>query len=76
MPNEITIRFIFFFSLFVFVALWELLAPRRGLTASKKARWISNLGITFMNPLLVRLLFPVLAVNMAAKAQLGSFKSF
>ena len=32
-------------------------------------RWISNLGITFLNPLLVRLLLPVLAVSMAAKAQ-------
>jgi sterol desaturase/sphingolipid hydroxylase (fatty acid hydroxylase superfamily) len=69
MHNEIAIRLIFFFSIFVIVALWEVLAARRGLTTSKKVRWISNLGITFMSPLLVRLLFPVLAVNMALKAQ-------
>jgi sterol desaturase/sphingolipid hydroxylase (fatty acid hydroxylase superfamily) len=69
MHNEIAIRLIFFFCIFVIVALWEVLAPRRELATSKKLRWISNLGITFMNPLLVRLLFPVLAVNMALKAQ-------
>ncbi len=33
------------------VAIWELLAPRRTLTISKISRWISNLGITFLNPL-------------------------
>ena len=68
-PTENAIRLGFFFLIFALVALWELLAPRRGLTTSKKVRWVSNLGITFMNPLLVRLLFPVLAVNMAVKAQ-------
>ena len=68
MRNEIALRLIFFFGIFVIVAFWELRAPRRGLTASKKVRWISNLGITFMNPILVRLLFPVLAVNMAIKS--------
>jgi len=69
MHAENTIRLGFFFLIFALVALWELLAPRRELATSKKLRWISNLGITFMNPLLVRLLFPVLAVNMAVKAQ-------
>jgi sterol desaturase/sphingolipid hydroxylase (fatty acid hydroxylase superfamily) len=68
-PTENAIRLGFFFLTFALVALWELRAPRRGLTTSKKVRWVSNLGITFMNPLLVRLLFPVLAVNMAVKAQ-------
>jgi len=69
MPNEIAIRIVFFISIFVLVALWEFLAPRRTLTTSKRIRWASNLAITFLNPLLVRLLFPVLAVNMAIKAQ-------
>jgi sterol desaturase/sphingolipid hydroxylase (fatty acid hydroxylase superfamily) len=69
MRNEIAIRLIFFFSIFVIVALCELLAPRRALTTSKKIRWISNLSITFLNPLLVRILFPILAINMAVKSQ-------
>ncbi len=69
MPSEITIRIVFFITIFAIVALWELLAPRRALTTSKRTRWTSNLAITFLNPLQVRLLFPVLAVNMAIKAQ-------
>jgi sterol desaturase/sphingolipid hydroxylase (fatty acid hydroxylase superfamily) len=69
MPNEISIRIVFFITIFAIVAIWEILAPRRALTASKRMRWVSNLAITFLNPLLVRLLFPVLAVNMAIKAQ-------
>ena len=69
MRNEIAIRLIFFFSIFVLVAFWELLAPRRPLTTSKKMRWFNNLSITFLNPLVVRLIFPVLAVNMALRAQ-------
>lgn len=69
MQNENIIRIGFFFFSFTLVVVWELLEPRRRLTTSIKMRWFSNLAITFMNPLLVRLLFPVLAVNMAVKAQ-------
>jgi sterol desaturase/sphingolipid hydroxylase (fatty acid hydroxylase superfamily) len=32
-------------------------------------RWLSNLAITFLNPATVRLVFPILAVSMALKAQ-------
>jgi len=73
MPNENTIRTAFFITIFAFVALGELLAPRRALTTSKKIRWISNLGITFLNPLVVHLAFPILAVDMALKAQEGGW---
>jgi sterol desaturase/sphingolipid hydroxylase (fatty acid hydroxylase superfamily) len=69
MQNENVIRIVLFFITFALVALWELLAPRRVLTTSKKVRWASNLAITFLNPLLVRLVLPVLAINMAIKAQ-------
>jgi sterol desaturase/sphingolipid hydroxylase (fatty acid hydroxylase superfamily) len=68
MQNENIIRLGFFFIIFVAVAFWEFLAPRRVLTTSKKMRWISNLGITFLNPLVLHLLFPILAVGMALKA--------
>ena len=73
MPNENTIRIVFFITIFALVALWELLAPRRSLTTSKKTRWISNLGITFLNPLVIHLAFPILAVEMALKAQAGGW---
>ena len=68
MQNENIIRLGFFFIIFVAVVFWEFLAPRRVLTTSKKMRWISNLGITFLNPLVLHLLFPILAVGMALKA--------
>ena len=63
MHTENAIRIGFFFFIFALVALWELLAPRRGLTASKKVRWISNLSITFLNPLVVHILFPILVIS-------------
>ena len=69
MSSEIVIRLSFFFLIFAIIAIWELLAPRRALTTSKTSRWLSNLAITFLNPATVRLVFPILAVSMALKAQ-------
>ena len=69
MENEIFIRVGSFLTVFILIALWEIVARRRSLTTSKKGRWFSNLGIILINTLLVRLVFPVLAVNMAIKAQ-------
>lgn len=68
MANEVLIRVGFFFGIFVLVALWELLAPRRPLTTSKTARWVSNLGITVLNPVAVRLLFPLMPMGVALLA--------
>lgn len=69
MRNETAIRLAFFLIIFALVAIWEVLAPRRQLTTSKKFRWASNLAITVLNPLAVRLVFPILAVSMAVSAQ-------
>lgn len=68
MKNESIIRIAFFLFFFILISFWELMAPRRPLTTSKTVRWVSNLGITFLNPLVVHLLFPILAVGMALKA--------
>ena len=65
MSNEAPIRLGFFFGVFAVMALWEWLAPRRALTVSKVLRWSSNLGIVFLNTLLLRVLFPAAAVGMA-----------
>lgn len=67
MGNEAVVRFGFFVVIFSAVALWEVLAPRRRLTVSKAARWAWNLAITLINPLVLHLIFPVLAVGMAIK---------
>jgi sterol desaturase/sphingolipid hydroxylase (fatty acid hydroxylase superfamily) len=69
MTQEKAVRFGFFLFIFLLVAIWEFLAPRRQLTTSKVRRWLRNLTITVVNPALVHAIFPVLAVSMALKAQ-------
>ncbi|WP_296493126.1 sterol desaturase family protein [Rhodoferax sp.] len=66
LSNEPVIRMGFFVGVFVLVALWELVAPQRPLTASKALRWSSNLGLVILNTVLLRLMFPLAAVGMAA----------
>ena len=66
--HEATIRLGAFFGIFVLMAIWEWLAPRRVLTVSKALRWGSNLGLVALNTVLLRLLFPVAAVGLAATA--------
>lgn len=65
MENAGTIRLFSFILIFIFLALWEIVKPRRTLTTSKKLRWINNLSIIAINPFIVRLVYPVLAVEMA-----------
>lgn len=64
--NEDTIRLGFFFGIFAVMAVWEVFAPRRELTTSKAVRWMNNLGLVAFNVILLRLLFPLTAVGMAA----------
>jgi sterol desaturase/sphingolipid hydroxylase (fatty acid hydroxylase superfamily) len=73
MQNEAVIRLGFFFGVLIIMAVWELLFPRRALTMSKLTRWISNLGIVFMDNALIRYLFPVLAIGVAVSAQENSW---
>jgi sterol desaturase/sphingolipid hydroxylase (fatty acid hydroxylase superfamily) len=51
------------------MAIWEVLAPRRVLKTSKLVRWFSNLGIVFINTVSLRLFLPILAIDVALKAQ-------
>jgi sterol desaturase/sphingolipid hydroxylase (fatty acid hydroxylase superfamily) len=64
--HEISIRLSFFLGIFVVMAAWELVAPRRALTVSRAVRWANNLGLVVFNTILLRLLFPAAAVGMAA----------
>lgn len=66
LAHEPVIRLSFFLGVFALVGIWEVLAPRRALTVSKSLRWASNLGLVVLNTVLVRLLFPVVAVGIAA----------
>lgn len=68
LSNEIAIRLACFFGVFLVMASWEVLAPRRVLKLSKLMRWANNLGLVAFNSFLLRLLFPAAAVGVAALA--------
>ena len=71
LPNkyEPVIRFGFFFGILVIMFLWELIAPRRALTATKSTRWFSNLGLVLIDSVIVRLAFPAGLAGVAFLAQ-------
>ena len=66
LAHEPAIRLGFFVGVFSLVAIWEWVAPRRALTVSKALRWTSNLGLVVLNTVLLRLMFPLAAVGVAA----------
>lgn len=68
LENELAIRLSFFFGIFAVMAIWEIVSPCRALTVSKGIRWANNLGLVFLNSLVLRLLFPAAAVGVAALA--------
>lgn len=66
LDHEQTIRLAFFFGVFVLVALWELASPQRVLKLSRRQRWTANMGLVLLNTAILRLVFPVAAVGVAA----------
>src|ERR1700693_2225844 len=76
---EIPIRLAAFAGVFVLMAAWELLAPRRHQAAERPLRWSSNLGLVVLDTVLVRILVPTTAVVIALLAEergWGLFHSF
>lgn len=67
--HEVPIRLGFFFGILAAMALWEVLTPRRPLTAPKGVRWFTNLTITVGNSALLRAVFPASAAGAAMWAQ-------
>jgi sterol desaturase/sphingolipid hydroxylase (fatty acid hydroxylase superfamily) len=66
MAHEPFIRLTAFLGVFIIVAIWESLSPRRQLNTPKASRWFSNISITLIGTVLVRSIFPILAVTFAA----------
>src|SRR5471032_1152520 len=62
---EIAVRIGGAAAVFVVLALWEWLAPRRHLTVGRRPRWPGNLGILAIDIIAVRLLVPTAAVGVA-----------
>jgi len=68
MSHEPVARLGFFAGVFIVMAVWELITPRRELRAAKGRRWFANLGIMVLSTLVVRVIFPTAAVGMALVA--------
>jgi len=76
MHNETVIRMGFFFGMLAIMALWEVLAPRRTRTLPRLLRWGNNLGLVFLNSILLRLAFPAAAVGVATIAAANDWGLF
>jgi len=66
---ELAIRLSFFFGVLTIMGVWETIAPCRQFITSRPLHWLNNLGMVFLNSLLLRLLFPTAAVGMAVFTQ-------
>jgi sterol desaturase/sphingolipid hydroxylase (fatty acid hydroxylase superfamily) len=65
LENEPLIRMAAFAACLTACALLEVVAPRRKLRFDRRIRWPANLGMTLLNTLLMRVLFPLAAVGFA-----------
>lgn len=67
--SEPLIRMGFFLGILVAMALWEVASPRRRREIPRVLRWSNNLGVVVIDTILVRLTFPILAVQLAAMSE-------
>jgi sterol desaturase/sphingolipid hydroxylase (fatty acid hydroxylase superfamily) len=68
-PDEISIRLGAFVVMFVSIAVWEAAVPRRKRSYSRLRRWPSNLAVSALNQVLLRL---VLSFTIVASAIIAS----
>ena len=66
---EPLIRLGAFSAVFVVMAIWEFLTPRRPQAIGRNWRWPNNLGVVAVDVLLVRILLPITAVGFALFAE-------
>ena len=69
LDHQSFIRIVAFLGIFLFMAAWEVVAPRRVLRVSKHTRWFNNVSITVLNSLVGRYLFFLTATGLALSAQ-------
>jgi sterol desaturase/sphingolipid hydroxylase (fatty acid hydroxylase superfamily) len=69
MNNEAITRLSFFFGTLAVMSVLEILSPRRKLITSKSVRWFSNLGMVLISTFTLRLIFPLLAIDLSLIAQ-------
>lgn len=66
LAHEAELRLGCFLGIFLLMAMWEWRLPCRELRYSRWLRWSNNLGLVFLNSLILRVIFPVAAVGVAA----------
>lgn len=72
LENEASLRLGFFVSILLFMMLVEALFPRKRRALKRSHRWLSNFLLIVIDGLCVRLIFPIVAVGVAAlSAQKG-----
>jgi sterol desaturase/sphingolipid hydroxylase (fatty acid hydroxylase superfamily) len=69
LANETVVRLIFFVAVFSLMATWEVAAPQRKRSSSRRLRWSNNLAIVIINTVLLRVLIPIAAVELALLTQ-------
>ena len=67
--SEAILRLVVFIAVFSAMAVLEMLLPRRQLTVSKSRRWLSNLGLSALNTILLRVFIPIAGVAAAYWAE-------
>lgn len=65
LENNVWIRIGAFVACLVLLAACERFAPRRKLHYKKSLRWFSNIGIGALNIAIIRLIFPLMAIDAA-----------
>jgi sterol desaturase/sphingolipid hydroxylase (fatty acid hydroxylase superfamily) len=70
------VRLAAFGGVFVIMAVWEFIVPRRKQAIGRGWRWPNNLGVVAVNTILVRILFPTTAVALALLAEARGFGLF
>lgn len=69
LEQEPAIRLAVFLGVLVVMAIWEVADPRRRVEIPRLLRWTNNLALVVLDTLIVRLVFPVVAVGLAVIAQ-------
>ncbi len=66
---EPALRLIVFLGVLAAMAIWEVAAPRRRREIPRLLRWSNNLAVVVIDTILVRLMFPIVAVGLALMAE-------
>jgi sterol desaturase/sphingolipid hydroxylase (fatty acid hydroxylase superfamily) len=70
------IRLAAFGGIFILMAVWEFVTPRRKQGIGRSWRWPNNLGVVAVDTALVRVVFPTTAVGLAILAEARGFGLF